>query len=193
MGWKREGFESHEGEVGVLLADGSEPGPVYFDMGSGGYFHESTDWWVYTGQSRRPTATTMRGRCACGWRGTRTFPIDWQEVDRNDLGAYDVSGPQADWEAHLDEVAARTVPLPEDVADLLNRLHERLDELVDDHPLTVLKAANELESAVALFGPLATRFLGGGEEDAVAQVAAALGMTEKAAGLRLRHYRYLTL
>lgn len=29
-GWQREGFESHEGVVGVL-ADGSEPGPVFFE------------------------------------------------------------------------------------------------------------------------------------------------------------------
>ncbi|MGW7328436.1 hypothetical protein ACWGIU_07455 [Streptomyces sp. NPDC054840] len=28
---------AHEGSVGVLLADGSEPGPVYFDVGSGSY------------------------------------------------------------------------------------------------------------------------------------------------------------
>ncbi|MFC9399381.1 hypothetical protein ACFTWS_40800 [Streptomyces sp. NPDC057027] len=43
MGWEREGFESHEGEVGVLLAGDSEPGPVFFDLGSGGRFHESID------------------------------------------------------------------------------------------------------------------------------------------------------
>ncbi len=30
--------------VGVLPADGSEPGPVFFDLGSGSTFHESTSW-----------------------------------------------------------------------------------------------------------------------------------------------------
>ncbi|MFC8983523.1 hypothetical protein ACFT6Z_34075 [Streptomyces sp. NPDC057131] len=102
----------HVGEVGVLLADGTEPGPVYFDLGSGSYPYESTDWWAYDGSLRRPTATTMRGRCACGWRGARTFPLDWQQVDRHDRDAYDTSGPLKEWEEHLDDVAARTLPLP---------------------------------------------------------------------------------
>ncbi|WP_435972255.1 hypothetical protein [Streptomyces sp. Qhu_M48] len=96
MSWKRDGFDSHVGEIGVLLADGSEPGPVYIDMGSSGHIPSFTDWWVYDGTVRRPTATTMRGRCACGWRGERTFPIDWQQVDHDDLDAYDTSGPERD-------------------------------------------------------------------------------------------------
>ncbi|MEU8763829.1 hypothetical protein [Streptomyces sp. NPDC048659] len=193
MGWRRERFESHEGEVGVLLADGSEPGPVYFDIGSGTYVHESTDWWVYTGELRRPTATSMRGRCACGWRAARAFPIDWQRVDPADLTAYDVSGPLQDWEAHMDEVAARAVRLPEDVAGLLKRLYERLDELVDDEPLTVLRAVDRLEAIVGVYGPMAARLVTGiGEAGGgMVRVAEALGMTEEAAGSRLRHYRYL--
>ncbi|MFC9706509.1 hypothetical protein ACFTWD_38130 [Streptomyces sp. NPDC056943] len=65
-GWERDGFESHEGVAGVLQADGSEPGPVYFDLGSGSSFHESIGWWQYDGTMGRPTATSMRGRCACG-------------------------------------------------------------------------------------------------------------------------------
>ncbi|MEV7279982.1 hypothetical protein [Streptomyces sp. NPDC093111] len=191
MSWKRERYESHEGAVGVLLADGTEPGPVSFDMGSGTYFHESTDWWVYTGELRRPTATSMRGRCACGWRGEREFPIDWAKVDRADLAAFDVSGPQRDWEVHLDEVEARSVPLPLDVADLLKRLHKRLDELVDDHPLTVLRAVGELETTVDSFALVAARYVSGEKDGAVPRVAAALGTTEKAAGTLLRRYRYL--
>ncbi|WP_435191254.1 hypothetical protein [Streptomyces sp. bgisy126] len=67
-------FELHEGMVGVLLADGSEPKPVLFDLGSGATFHESSDWWLYDGTFRRPTAVSIRGRCACGWRGTKTSP-----------------------------------------------------------------------------------------------------------------------
>ncbi|SEE60125.1 hypothetical protein [Streptomyces sp. TLI_105] len=191
MTWKRDGFESHEGEVGVVLADGTEPGPVYFDLGSGGHFHESTDWWAYDGTFRRPTAMALRGRCACGWRGERTFPIDWQQVDSHDPDAYDISGPERDWEAHLDEVAARAVPLPEDLVVLLRQLHERLDELVDDHPLAVVKAAGELEAAVAFFGPLAARMVTRSEQLPLAHVAEVLGMTEQAAGSRLRHYEYM--
>ncbi|WP_370416605.1 hypothetical protein [Streptomyces fradiae] len=192
MCWKRDGFESHEGKVGVLLADGSEPGPVYFDMGSGAYFHESTDWWVYTGDSRRPAATAMRGSCACGWRGERTVPIDWKKINPDYPHDYDVSAPERDWEAHMDDVAAHAVKLPEDVDTLLSRLQERLDELVDEHPLAVLKAVGELESAAAVFGPLAGRFITGGRQEAISQVATALGMTEQAAGSRLRHYQHLT-
>ncbi|MFD3334605.1 hypothetical protein ACFWV1_18395 [Streptomyces sp. NPDC058700] len=193
MSWKRDGFDSHVGEVGVLLADGSEPGPVYVDMGSGGHVPSFTDWWVYDGAVRRPLATTMRGRCACGWRGERIFPIDWQQVDRDDLDAYDTSGPEQDWESHLDEVAARAVPLPEDLAGLLRRVRERLDELVDDDPLAVVKAAGELEATVAFFGPLATRIVTSSEQLPLAQVAQVLGMTEQAAGSRLRHYEYMAL
>lgn len=190
MGWQREGFETHVGEVGVLLADGTEPGPVYFDLGSSSYFHESTDWWVYDGSLRRPTATSMRGRCACGWRGERTFPLDWQQVDREDRDAYDTSGPLKQWEAHLDEVVARTVPLPDDVTGLLRTLRERLDEIVDDAPLVVLRAAGKLEAIVADYGPLAARYIAG---DAIPlpQVAEALGTTEKAARSRLTHYEYM--
>ncbi|MFF5970092.1 hypothetical protein ACFY7C_01055 [Streptomyces sp. NPDC012769] len=193
MGWRRDGFESHVGGVGVLLADGSEPGPVYFDLGSGSHFHESRDWWVYDGTFSRATATTMRGSCACGWRGERTFPIDWQRVDPDDLATYDVSGPELEWEAHMDEVATRAVPLPEDVAGLLRRLRERLDELVDDAPLPVLKAAGELESVVTFFGPLATRILTRHEEFSLTRAAELLGMTENAAESRLRHYEFMDL
>ncbi|MGW4855348.1 hypothetical protein ACWEPZ_29400 [Streptomyces sp. NPDC004288] len=191
MGWQREGFETHEGDVGVLLADGTEPRPVIFDLGSTAYFHESADWWVYDGTMRRPTATAMRGRCACGWRGERTVPLDWEEIERVGRDAYDVSGPEEDWEAHLDDVAARALPLPDDVAALLRTLRERLDEMVDEEPVVVLKAAEDLGAIVADFGPLAARYIKG---DAVPlpRLAEALGTTEKAAGSRLTHYAYLS-
>ncbi|MFF3775617.1 hypothetical protein [Streptomyces sp. NPDC002232] len=191
MSWQREGFETHEGEVGVLLADGTEPGPVLFDLGSSAYFHESTDWWVYDGTMRRPTATAMRGRCACGWRGERTVPLDWEEVGTAGHDAYDVSGPEEDWEAHMDDVATRALPLPDDVAGLLQTLRERLDELVDEEPVVVLRAAEQMEAIVAEYGPLAARYIKG---DAVPlpRLAEALGTTEKAAGSRLTHYAYLS-
>ncbi|MEV8628602.1 hypothetical protein [Streptomyces sp. NPDC051079] len=190
MGWQREGFETHVGEVGVLLADGTEPGPVYFDLGSGSHFHESTDWWAYDGSLRHPTATSMRGKCACGWRGERSFPLDWTQVDRRDRDAYDTSGPEKEWEAHMDDVAARTAPLPDDVAGLLRTLRERLDELVDDEPLIVLKAAGKLEALVADYGPIAARYIARGTIP-LPRIAEALGTTEKAARSRLTHYEYL--
>ncbi|WP_435972254.1 hypothetical protein [Streptomyces sp. Qhu_M48] len=85
------------------------------------------------------------------------------------------------------------MPLPEDLAGLLRQLRERLDELVDDDPLMVVKAAGELEATVAFFGPLATRIVTSSEQLPLARIAEVLGMTEQAAGSRLRHYEYMDL
>ncbi|MFC8270135.1 hypothetical protein ACFUIZ_31135 [Streptomyces cinereoruber] len=197
-GWRREGFESHEGMVGVLLADGSEPGPVFFDLGSGATFHESTSWWHYDGTFRRPTAVTMRGRCACDWRGTKTYPIDWETVrEDDDPEAYDTSGPYGEWEAHLDDVAARAVALPEDLAALLGQVRERLDRLwLEEDPArgyaAMLRACGELEAIVAETGPEAARALAREHDEAMDAIAEALGSTEQAARARLLHYEHLT-
>ncbi|MFD3779717.1 hypothetical protein [Streptomyces sp. NPDC058612] len=53
---------AHEGSVGVLLADGSEPGPVYFDVGSGPNVPSSTEWHAYDGRFGRPCAAVLRGQ-----------------------------------------------------------------------------------------------------------------------------------
>ncbi|MFC8896636.1 hypothetical protein [Streptomyces cinereoruber] len=197
-GWQRGGFESHEGMVGVLLADGSEPKPVLFDLGSGATFHESSDWWNYDGIFRRPTAVSMRGQCACGWRGTKTYPIGWETVRENDdPDAYDTSGPYEDWKAHLDEVAGRAVALPGDLVVLLGQVRERLDRLwLEEDPArgyaAMLRACGELEAIVAETGPRAARALAREQEESMPAVAEALGMTEKAARTRLLHYEYLS-
>ncbi|MGW9116214.1 hypothetical protein ACWGRV_06110 [Streptomyces sp. NPDC055663] len=48
--WETDGFGGeYEGRPGALLADGTEPGPAYFDSGSGSTMHRSTDWYVYDG------------------------------------------------------------------------------------------------------------------------------------------------
>ncbi|MFD3948322.1 hypothetical protein [Streptomyces sp. NPDC058579] len=180
MGWEREGFESHEGEAGVLLADGSEPGLVYFDPGSSADFHKSTSWYHYDGEMRRPTAVSLRARCACGWRGEKTYFLDWETVREAGRDLYDTSGPLADWSAHVDQVAALRVPLPGAVTEALAQLRERLDELVDDQPLTALRAAREMEQVVASFAPYAARIVSQ-EDTPLPEVAQALGMTEKAA------------
>ncbi len=199
-GWRRDGFESYEGMVGVLLADGSEPGPVFFDLGSGSNFYESTSWWDYDGEFRRPTAVAMRGRCACGWRGTKTYPIDWEKVRENDdPDAYDTSGPYAQWEAHLDAAAGRAVALPEDLAELLGKVREHLDRLWLEEDktrayATMLKTCDGLEAIVAETGPEAARALAYAQDEdgAMPALAEALGMTEKAARARLLHYEHLT-
>ncbi|MFJ9576178.1 hypothetical protein ACIRQF_07270 [Streptomyces sp. NPDC101191] len=91
----------------------------------------------------------------------------------------------------MDEVAASAVPLPEDVAHLLKTLRGRLDEILDDDPLTVLKAANELGATIAFLAPIAAKLVTRGDEIPLPRVAEALGMTEKATRSRLNHYEYL--
>ncbi|MER8043636.1 hypothetical protein [Streptomyces sp. NPDC094032] len=193
MSWEREGYESHEGVVGVLLADGTEPGPVFFDSSSGASFYESIDWQYYDGSMRRPTAASMRGRCACGWRGEKAYPIDWQQVHRHDNPRdYDTSAPRADWKAHMDDVAARAVPLPQDLSTLLRQVRKRLDHLVDeeDEPLQVLKAADELEAIISEIAPYAASLITRSSTP-LTKLAEAYGKTEKATSSRLSHYTYL--
>lgn len=63
--------------VGVVLEDGSEPGPVYFDVGSGGDVSATTLWHAHDGWFRQPRAATLRGACSCGWRGAAEYPLNW--------------------------------------------------------------------------------------------------------------------
>src|ERR1700759_2893857 len=95
---------AHAGAGGGRLAGGSEPGPVYFEVGSGANMPSSTEWHVYDGRFGRPRATVLRGSCSCGWRGIAESPLDWP-VPPHDKPLYeaaiDLSGPIADHEAHL--------------------------------------------------------------------------------------------
>ncbi|MEE1808111.1 hypothetical protein [Streptomyces sp. BE133] len=144
--WETEEFGSqHEGRPGVLLADGTEPGPVYFDAGSGPTMHQSTEWWVYDGTLGAPLATELRGACSCGWRGSTRYPFDWEAVDRRRSYLADTSGPEHDWDTHITEVQARTVPVPADLTTLLDQVEERLTALVADEPLAALRAVAALE------------------------------------------------
>ncbi|MFM9372777.1 hypothetical protein [Streptomyces sp. Da 82-17] len=71
MAWTTEEFgTSHEGWVGAVLADGTEPEVVYLDPGSGSEFRETREWWAYHGAGSRPSAARARAACSCGWRGT---------------------------------------------------------------------------------------------------------------------------
>lgn len=47
---------AHEGSVGVLLADGTEPGPVHYDVGSGARMPSTTEWHAYDGRFSRTKA-----------------------------------------------------------------------------------------------------------------------------------------
>ncbi|MEW1699417.1 hypothetical protein [Streptomyces sp. NPDC091278] len=129
-------------------------------MGSGGHVHQLTGWWVYDGTLGRPTAASMRGRCACGWHGTATYAIGWDNIPDDGLDDVDVSGPHGDGSAHPDAVADRTVRLPDDLTVLLAPARERIRQLMDNDELAlVLRASDELETIVAVHAPLAARAL----------------------------------
>ncbi|WP_405681856.1 hypothetical protein [Streptomyces sp. NBC_00057] len=187
--WETEEFGSeHEGRPGVLLADGTEPGPVYFDAGSGPTVHQSVDWWVYDGTLGAPIATELRGACSCGWRGSTRYPLDWEAVDRRRPYLADTSGPEGDWDTHITEVQARTVPVPADLTVLLDQVEKRLTDLVADEPLAALRAVAVLErltERVATDAAFSVDTVDGPQWGTVAQV---LGISEQAARSRLTHY-----
>ncbi|WP_369188383.1 hypothetical protein [Streptomyces sp. R08] len=152
MAWRSEEFgESHEGIVGAVLADGSEPKPVYLEVGSGSCGFETREWWAYNGWLGRPKATGRRASCACGWRG-ENHPIDWEQVDDHDLDDLDTSDAYDDWWEHIHAVERRTIPLPEELSGLLEQLEERLDALAESAPVAALKAVAMLERMAGRVG-----------------------------------------
>ncbi|MFE7402234.1 hypothetical protein [Streptomyces sp. NPDC057557] len=187
--WETEEFGSeHEGRPGVLLADGTEPGPVYFDAGSGPTVHQSSEWWAYDGTLGAPLATELRGACSCGWRGTSRYSLDWEAVDRRRPYLADASGPEGDWDTHITEVTARAVPVPADLTALLDQVEERLVALVADDPMAALRAVATLQSLterVATDAAFSVDTADGPRWDTVAQ---ALGISEQAARSRLTRY-----
>ncbi|MFE6848253.1 hypothetical protein [Streptomyces sp. NPDC057686] len=188
MGWKTEEYEaSHEGWAGALLADGSEPGPVYLDPGSGAAFHETRQWWAYSGILNRPRAAAARGACSCGWRGGARYPIDWEAVDAAGIYEPGIEGPQEDWEQHLEEVEARTVPLPGELAELLEQVGEQLDLLARQAPVAALKAVAALEAVTRRVARDAA-YMAEADELSWESIGTALGLNEDAARSRLTRY-----
>ncbi|MFJ8753106.1 hypothetical protein ACIREO_27780 [Streptomyces sp. NPDC102441] len=184
--WESEEFGSeHEGRPGVLLADGTEPGPVYFDAGSGPSVHRSTDWWVYDGTLGAPSAAELRGVCSCGWRATTTYPIDWDAVERRRPYLADTGGPEADWETHIADVTSRTVPVPVELTALLDQVEARLTTLAADEPLAALRAAAALERLTQLVTTDVAFRIDTADGPRWDTVAKALGVSEKTARSRL--------
>ncbi|MET7486410.1 hypothetical protein [Streptomyces sp. NPDC005538] len=188
MAWRSEEFgESHEGIVGAVLADGSEPKPVYLDVGSGGNGFQTCEWWAYNGRLSRPKAAAWRASCVCGWRG-ESRPIDWGQVEGHDLTDLDTSEAYDDWWEHINAVERRTVPLPEELSDLMEQLEERLDALAATAPVAALKAVAMLERMAGRVGREAAY---GAQADDVSSesLGTALGLSVSRARSRL--YRYL--
>lgn len=157
MGWTTEEFgDSHEGIVGAVLDDGSEPKPAYFDIGSGATMYRTSEWWAYDGGASRPRAAAVRAACSCGWRGPSS-PVPWGELDEEGLEDMDVSGPRRDWSEHIRAVERRTVPLPDDLAQLLTVLEDRLAALAEDAPAAALRAVAALDRLTGQAGREAAR------------------------------------
>ncbi|MFD4573385.1 hypothetical protein ACFWNK_13060 [Streptomyces sp. NPDC058417] len=146
MGWTSEEYgESHEGVAGAVLADGSEPKPVFLDFGSGAAsVVETSEWWAYDGRLRRPRAAGYRAACACGWRG-ETRPIDRERLSDDEVDELDTSDAYADWREHLRAVERRTVPLPAELTHLMGELEKQLLVLTERAPVAALKAVTTLE------------------------------------------------
>ncbi|MFJ3520457.1 MULTISPECIES: hypothetical protein [unclassified Streptomyces] len=95
VGWA---FTSNAVTVtGSVLVGGREPGPVYFDVGSGPNVPSTTHWSAYDGRARRPRAETLRAVCACGWRSAAQYPLDWDTIGNQPLyeADIDLTGPLA--------------------------------------------------------------------------------------------------
>lgn len=188
MGWTAEEFgASHEGWAGALLADGTEPGPVRLDPGGGAGPRETREWWAYGGGPDRPPAAAARAACACGWRGAARYPIERR--DDAPAGLYEpvVEGPRGDWERHLDEVEARTVPLPSELADLLERVEDQLNNLAGQAPVAALKAVAALERVTRSVARDAA-YIAEADDLSWESIGTGLGISEKEARSRLTHY-----
>ncbi|MGA4842725.1 hypothetical protein [Streptomyces sp. G45] len=186
--WATEEYgKSHEGWVGAVLADGTEPKPAHIDPGSGPNFRQTREWWAYSGSLGRPRASRARGACSCGWRGENEYLIDWDQVDVR-TQEFPSLEPLSDWERHIDSVAALTVPLPTELADLLEQVDTQLTRLADEAPLAAIKAVIALESTMKRVARNSAAYA---EADGLSGEALgqALGLSPAAAESRLLRYR----
>ncbi|MFD8979573.1 hypothetical protein [Streptomyces sp. NPDC059564] len=181
--WTTEEFgSSHEGAVGVLLADGSVPGPAYFDTGSGPGGQSVSQWSVYDGHfAHVPRASALRAVCSCGWAGPE-HRLDWEAIGEEDLeegGEAEADACERDWDGHTARIEATTVRLPESVTHLLERLEQEIDQLTRTSPVAAVRAARRLEVTAGRVGYWAAR--GTRHDLSTGQAAAALGLDEAAA------------
>jgi hypothetical protein len=188
-GWQVEALGTHhEGRAVAVLADGSEPKPAIFDTGSGPHVHQTSEWWAYDGTRTNPLATRLRGGCSCGWRGTGLYPIDWDALGERPHGT-DTPAPRADWLGHARQIEARTIPVPDELAELLQRLESKLTDLADDAPVSALRAIAALERTADSVGLLAAHNVVA-DEVSWQSVGEALGTSADEARERVWKYRY---
>ncbi len=181
---------SHKGRVGVLLADGTGPGPVYFDSSSSGSGWEVRHWSVYDGEgpdTPRPKAAALRAECSCGWTGGPR-PVDWEKAGELSFGeraGADADRCATDWDRHTTAVDESTVALPAELEELLEEVMAAIEYLGQVSPTAGLKAARRLEV-------IAQRTAHWPAHDArahdVEKVAAALGLSIDATRSLLARY-----
>ncbi|MFI1286451.1 hypothetical protein ACH4U5_37805 [Streptomyces sp. NPDC020858] len=143
----------------------------------------TTEWHAYDGRFGRPRAALLRGACACGWRGAAEYPLDWTVLDdRKPLYEADVdlTGPIADYHAHLTVVRDTAVPLPEPLTALLTAPKKDLETAAVKDPLVALTALADLRYLIAGVGADAALAVHVGRIP-METVATALGTSEAAA------------
>ncbi|MFD3540414.1 hypothetical protein ACFWUQ_13060 [Streptomyces sp. NPDC058662] len=181
--WSTEEFgASHEGAVGVLLDDGAVPGPVYLEAGSGSGGRAVSQWCVYDGRfAHVPRAAALRAVCSCGWTGPG-HRLDWTAIGTGKLaegGAAEAGACERDWDRHTAQVEATTIPLPEVVTGLLERLEEEIGKLAKTSPVAAVRAARRMEVTAERVGYWAAR--SARHDVSPEQAAASLGLDKEAA------------
>lgn len=97
----------------------------------------------------------LRGACSCGWRGMAEYPLVWTVLDDGRPlyeAEVDLSGPLADFEAHLAVVRGAAVPLPQSLLVLLTALQKALATTAVQDPLVALKALADLRYLIGEAG-----------------------------------------
>jgi hypothetical protein len=142
MGWVHDvpadDLYDHEGYTVACAADGTQ---LLTPENS------SSVWWAFDGTKGYPLAERVKAACECGWRATKSFPLDWTaefEVTEGDEGD---TGPYHQWAAHIDSLRADKVPT--DVTEMLSKLDARLKELSATRPLVAVQISRRLETSGA--------------------------------------------
>ncbi|RGD59473.1 hypothetical protein DR950_18230 [Kitasatospora xanthocidica] len=147
--WTTDEFgDSHEGAVGVLLADGTVPRPAFFPSLSQGGGHTTSQWDVYDGRhGLTPRAHALRAVCSCGWTGPE-HQVAWNGDDeqRFDEPADELAYLcEQEWDEHTTEVEKSAVAMPDDITDLIRILEDKLDKLGTESPLAAIRVVRMLE------------------------------------------------
>lgn len=192
MGWVHDVPEDdlydHEGYAVAVLADGSEPEPIQqqFSLPGGGTgTSPNSAWWLYNGQDGRPLAAGVKAGCACGWRSTETFPVDFDDHEATDGYEFN-DGPFAAWSyEHIASLLGTA--MPRDLSDALDTVARLVRQLADERPLVALTAVGRMEKLVAQHAPTAgaaARTKG----EAWSAIGRALGTTRQAAYQRFARH-----